>query len=242
MSDQWHGIVERYSALNLSKETDRLPALSGLAMRASSLLGKYICGLWFSTLIDDLLWRVPMLDHESGRPAKYIGPSWSWVSVKGSVKYWQDFTDDLELDEAIQRLEHDSLNLDSSYERKEAKIRAVSLFESKALLRGKTESVGFQCAVHLTGANPFGEVSSGSLQLWGHLQSATLKYVYSRLGEGPERALDPLKYLLEIHGTTHSSNLELSFFADYVLSEGPHKLPQNTSLNLCKYYPSTNIK
>ncbi|CZR68732.1 uncharacterized protein PAC_18631 [Phialocephala subalpina] len=44
MSDQWHHIVEQYSALGLTKETDRLPALSGLAQRTSSVLGQYVAG------------------------------------------------------------------------------------------------------------------------------------------------------------------------------------------------------
>ena len=237
MSDQWHGIVERYSALKLSKETDRLPALSGLAIRASSILGEYLCGLWFDTFIDDLLWRVPMLDHGSGRPAKYIGPSWSWVSVKGSVKYWQDLADDLELNETIQRLEDYSLTLDNEYERKDAKMRANSLSQLRAMLQTKARSIHFECNVHPAGENPFGEVSSGCVQLLGYLQSATLKYVYSPQGPDSEYALDPLKYQLEIHGTTHRSNLELSFFADYVLSEGPHKLPQNTPLEMLLVHP-----
>lgn len=59
MSEQWHIIVERYSALKLSRETDRLPALSGLALKASANLGRYLCGLWQPTLIHDLIWRVP---------------------------------------------------------------------------------------------------------------------------------------------------------------------------------------
>ncbi|OCK92266.1 HET-domain-containing protein, partial [Cenococcum geophilum 1.58] len=77
---QWHSIVEQYTSLKLSKETDRLPALSGLAMRASSILGTYSCGLWLNTITNDLLWRVPLLEHGYGRPTKFTGPSWSWAS------------------------------------------------------------------------------------------------------------------------------------------------------------------
>jgi hypothetical protein len=234
MADQWHSIVERYSALKLTQETDRLPALSGLAMRASSYLGKYLCGLWHDTFIDDLLWRVPMLDHGSGRSANYIGPSWSWASVNGSVKYWEDLADDLELEETLQRLTYYSLTQDNQYERADAAQRAEALSISRNTLQRKVECVNFECLVDLAGENIFGKVSSGFLQIEGHLQNAKLKYVYSRQGVTDDVALDPLKYNLEIEG---HSQLVLPFFADYMFNEGPHKLPENASLQLLLIHP-----
>lgn len=60
-TDQWHSIVEQFSALELTKDTDRLPALSGLAERMSPFLGRYLTGLWQESLLRDLGWRVDKL-------------------------------------------------------------------------------------------------------------------------------------------------------------------------------------
>ncbi|KAK4217265.1 HET-domain-containing protein [Rhypophila decipiens] len=79
--EEWHKIVEQYSGLQLSRETDRLPALSGLVNRTAPFLGRYFAGLWSHTFLKNLAWRVDLLTSDSRRPAKYQGPSWSWVSV-----------------------------------------------------------------------------------------------------------------------------------------------------------------
>ncbi|KAI1257001.1 hypothetical protein MGN70_000039 [Eutypa lata] len=90
-SRQWQAIVGQYSSLQLSKETDRLPALSGLANRASPHLGRYLAGLWSTTFPSDLTWRVRALKNG---PRQVIdenrGPSWSWTSIDGAVSYWSD--------------------------------------------------------------------------------------------------------------------------------------------------------
>jgi heterokaryon incompatibility protein (HET) len=233
ISQAWHTIVEQYSVLKLSIETDRLPALSGLAMRASSLLGQYFCGLWSDTLRLDLLWRVPMLEQGSRRPAKYIGPSWSWVSVNGCVRYWQDLDQDLEENETIRRLESHSSNLDNWFERGEAEGYLLQIFPLKSILQKKADSLRLGCTVYPVGENSFGEVSSGSLEITGHLQSAKLRYMYYRSGFNSGLTHDPLKYQLVID----AFNLELSFFADYVLSEGPDRLPEGMALHLLLMHP-----
>lgn len=87
-SQRWQKLVEHYSPLLLSKETDRLPALSGIASRVEPHLGGYRCGLWNTTLAPDLLWRASNLKVEPF--AISHGPSWSWTSVNGAVQYWSD--------------------------------------------------------------------------------------------------------------------------------------------------------
>ena len=88
-SQRWQKLVEQYSALLLSKDTDRLPALSGIASRVEPHLGGYRSGLWNSTLAPNLLWRVGQL--ETGSPAAALrGPSWSWTAVTCAVLYWND--------------------------------------------------------------------------------------------------------------------------------------------------------
>jgi hypothetical protein len=68
-------------------------------------------------------------------------------------------------------------------------------------------------SVELLGENPYGEVSSGEIVVHGHLQTASLQYVYSG---GSVRELDPFKYGVICHD---EDRLELPFFADYILCE-----------------------
>ncbi|KAF4447929.1 HET-domain-containing protein [Fusarium austroafricanum] len=133
-SKQWQTVLGHYSSLKLTKESDRLPALSGLASRAASQLGKYYCGLWSNTFISDLLWRVNTLHEGVNRPSRYRGPTWSWVSTTGAVRYWE------QLGVNIRRRGH---SYDSLIE------RMNPYFES--------------WNIQLSGRNPFGEVVSGSV-------------------------------------------------------------------------------
>jgi len=75
-------MIVRYSALQLTYESDRLPALSGLAKQfAESLHGKvrYLAGLWENDLWRGLGWA----SHANTRRSKSLTlPSWSWISMK----------------------------------------------------------------------------------------------------------------------------------------------------------------
>lgn len=212
VSKKWHSIVEQYSSLQLTKETDRLPALSGLAKQASPILGDYFAGIWSDTLVSDLMWRVNKLDFEFGRPVKYTGPSWSWASVTGPISYWEDL----------------------KYEAGWLPPVILSLTE-------KAQSISVSCNVQAAGKNPFGEIASGALDITAYLQEARLGYMYTRTDLSFERLrhkeLDPLKYELEIPETTSDPSIELSFFADYVLSEGPHRIDKDTPICLALVDP-----
>ncbi|KAH8900567.1 HET-domain-containing protein, partial [Thozetella sp. PMI_491] len=84
--DAWHLIVTNYSKRLLTFDTDRLPALSGLAKAFSESAsgGTYLAGLWSTSLLDDLTW-CNTNRQESKYPSTYLAPSWSWVSVAGCV-------------------------------------------------------------------------------------------------------------------------------------------------------------
>jgi hypothetical protein len=90
----FHRIVEQYSALKLSRPSDRLAAFSGLCKRVAHLRNNYLAGLWSDSVGYDLLWRVNTInldtDQRGARSADYRGPTWSWVSVDSSVTYWSD--------------------------------------------------------------------------------------------------------------------------------------------------------
>lgn len=75
----WLSIVNEYCQLNLTKESDRLPALTGLASRfADQSTGKYYAGLWEHDLIRMLLWT---LNYSNTTTVRDRWPSWSWVSI-----------------------------------------------------------------------------------------------------------------------------------------------------------------
>lgn len=87
----WQSIVRVYAATDLTFETDRLIAISGLAERClqtfemRSCSTEYIAGIWRHNMIRGLLWYI---GEWSRRPSKdYIAPSWSWASLSGDVRY-----------------------------------------------------------------------------------------------------------------------------------------------------------
>jgi hypothetical protein len=83
----WWSCVEQYSVRHLSVETDRLPAISGIAESLSECgLGSYCAGIWAADLPSGLLWGViPQHPAKPRRPAEYTAPSWSWASVMAPV-------------------------------------------------------------------------------------------------------------------------------------------------------------
>ncbi|XTI93725.1 HET-domain-containing protein [Cenococcum geophilum] len=238
VSDQWHSIVEQYTSLKLSKETDRLPALSGLAMRASSILGTYSCGLWLNTITNDLLWRVPLLEHGYGRPTKFTGPSWSWASVNGPVAYWNDLDDEHDDDE-IDRLRYNTQTLGTWLERNEAKQALQRRLQERAARR-RAPDLQAECDITLAGENPFGEVNSGRLRITGFIRGAKLLYVnqYGSAKSTIADRHDPLRYRLCIQATSspfwnkRSLDLELPFFADHILSDGPEAVLEGDLITL----------
>ena len=95
--DRWLKIAEQYSARNLTFGKDKLPALSGMAhtFGEENEIRGYAAGLWRDDMPSALLWMVLHnswdLDKEddglSKRPADYRAPSWSWMSLDGSIDY-----------------------------------------------------------------------------------------------------------------------------------------------------------
>jgi hypothetical protein len=81
----WFDLVGKYSTLNLTRESDKLPAVAGLALRAANYLSKtYLAGLWEEDLPYCLLWYVRRGHLVSARLQEYV-PSWSWASIRGET-------------------------------------------------------------------------------------------------------------------------------------------------------------
>ena len=86
----WEYIVADYTSKNLTFFKDRLPALSGIASRMpKEIMGEYVAGLWRTGLLYGLLWERHYLS-DSLRPTTYTGPTFSWVSITGSVRWNQE--------------------------------------------------------------------------------------------------------------------------------------------------------
>ena len=74
----WHRMVQEYSKKGLTRETDRLPAISGLAASIHhATQERYLAGMWACDLPAALQW-IP--EGALWRTAHYLAPSWSWAS------------------------------------------------------------------------------------------------------------------------------------------------------------------
>ncbi|KAF5572167.1 tol [Fusarium pseudoanthophilum] len=75
----WHELIRRYSTTNLSRPSDLLAALAGLARQVqikSQLTWSF--GLWQEHLLRDMLWYIR---GGRGAPCRERSPTWSWASV-----------------------------------------------------------------------------------------------------------------------------------------------------------------
>ncbi|KAL2672600.1 hypothetical protein Neosp_013313 [[Neocosmospora] mangrovei] len=87
----WPGMVEKYTHTDLTFESDRLVAFSGVAKLLSQRgPGDYAAGLWKELLLPGLHWD--KLDTASpttnySENGKWMAPSWSWASALGPVEY-----------------------------------------------------------------------------------------------------------------------------------------------------------
>lgn len=88
-SRTWQDIVQKYTGRKLTFLSDRLDALAGYAKMMQSKSrdeDRYLAGLWFRGLSQQLLWfstaRPPV-----PRPSVYRAPTWSWASIDGPIQY-----------------------------------------------------------------------------------------------------------------------------------------------------------
>ena len=85
---EWYETLSHYTASReLTKRSDKLPALSGIASSIQKLTGdSYMAGLWRSELLLGLLWQIDSVESiKRANPAR--GPSWSWVNFDGSIHF-----------------------------------------------------------------------------------------------------------------------------------------------------------
>ncbi|KAI1119786.1 heterokaryon incompatibility protein-domain-containing protein [Nemania abortiva] len=81
---EWSAILSVYMSSNLTKDSDRLIALSGIAKIFRELSGDtYVAGLWKKTIDLDLAWRSYASRGIPARRSTSYAPSWSWASIVG---------------------------------------------------------------------------------------------------------------------------------------------------------------
>lgn len=84
----WWSILREYTLGKLTKPSDKLMAISGVAQVIHALCPEedYLAGIWRSDLLLSLMWRLyPNRNEKSRRFDTYVAPSWSWASIEGRV-------------------------------------------------------------------------------------------------------------------------------------------------------------
>ena len=91
----WDIVLQIYCASSLTRQSDKLVAVSGVARELAPLVqSRYLAGLWEAHLARQLLWIAkPTADIGPGNivsaesaPAIYRAPSWSWASTDQALK------------------------------------------------------------------------------------------------------------------------------------------------------------
>jgi hypothetical protein len=215
----YHRVVEQYSALKLTKHTDRLPALRGLCSRLRPSRGTYASGLWMDSILYDLMWRVPWpsLDHsafelDQSHSVQCKLPSWSWASIRDPVKYWAEI---LELP---------------------GQARPRPLAAESSCAKVSDQDIG-----SVPGHAVYQKVTITAVT-----RKATLVYRYGPTKSDEATEVDVFSYNLSIRGVRNQryarDDIEIPFYADYLLcKEGSRHVPNSTRLLLLSVHPQVAL-
>ncbi|KAL2674097.1 hypothetical protein Neosp_012543 [[Neocosmospora] mangrovei] len=97
----WSEVVTPFTRRAITHESDRLPAISGVAAALAGPMGmEYIGGMWKGMLGSTVCWHVD--EPGISRRETYYAPTWSWASVVGPVEaVWNASTIELPQTEVI---------------------------------------------------------------------------------------------------------------------------------------------
>lgn len=87
LNEAWGAMVKAYSACYLTKGSDKLVALAGLAEKARETLNDtYLAGMWGKELLSQLCWNAsPQHTRAVSRIKGCWIPTWSWASLDGPI-------------------------------------------------------------------------------------------------------------------------------------------------------------
>jgi hypothetical protein len=86
----WRSLVQDYTKLQFTLDTDKLVALYGTVDKVAMLRPDdgYMAGLWKNTLLQDLTWIASWRPSELfARPSYFQAPTLSWASIKSPVTF-----------------------------------------------------------------------------------------------------------------------------------------------------------
>lgn len=82
----WSSLVERYSGCELTRQSDKLVAIAGIARRLAHVAeDQYVAGLWAKQMPQVLLWEAYGTKHSCCPPTQYYAPTFSWAAADGKV-------------------------------------------------------------------------------------------------------------------------------------------------------------
>ena len=90
----WNRILTAYMDCSLTKDEDRLVAISAITKSIQPLVNDtYLAGLWLRHLPYHLLWRLQSpapVWCTPGESRSFIAPSWSWASARGPCDFFNN--------------------------------------------------------------------------------------------------------------------------------------------------------
>lgn len=179
---QWHWLVRNYSTLQLTASSDILPAISGLAAVFHKYFrGRYIAGLWESTLIHELTWKI-VTPRSCTRRSPWAAPTFSWASLNISRPSPEEFT---AFDLAGNKIHMKSAAHHAATDWGVQWVRHAYRDLAKEQATEKCAVVDLGCT--LAGSDPRGQITDAFVLLKGLLYSATVEGLnkLSRCGPAP---------------------------------------------------------
>ena len=89
----WMDLVEEYTRRDITRASDRLPAMTATMRRIAKARGwSPLWGMWANAPVDSLGWQAkrwegPGFPHLCSVRPGFYAPSWSWASLEGAVSY-----------------------------------------------------------------------------------------------------------------------------------------------------------
>ncbi|SPO07344.1 uncharacterized protein DNG_10038 [Cephalotrichum gorgonifer] len=89
----WMGLVEEYTRRDITRASDRLPAMAATMRRVTKARGwSHLWGMWADVPVDTLAWQAVKytgihFKHLCTVRPGFYAPSWAWASLEGPVSY-----------------------------------------------------------------------------------------------------------------------------------------------------------
>lgn len=115
----WRGLVEEFTARDITRPSDRLPAMDAVMKRIEKSTGwSSFWGLWTNAFAEGLVWQPDTPEYSGKRACRmnqgHYAPTWSWASIDGPISYISarpspvDATDPMRWDPECQSLNETS--------------------------------------------------------------------------------------------------------------------------------------